>query len=192
VSCTRPGETTGDNAAGQKEKPQGSAADGSETLLLTLRHPHGVVGTLELSTAYSWKSACESLSVCTSRGEYRLEGMDSLSFRPFQGKVLGIPLEKLRPRGEVVEYIYKRNGFNPVIADNQVVSAGYFDEIRAFVSAVEAASPYADAATSSPAPSAGRRNLAAFRANAKTHPVLTGFDDIRPTYRLLEDLRKRL
>ena len=162
LSCTLPGEKTA----------------GAETLLLTLGHPHGVIGTLELSTAYSWKTACESLSVCTGKGAYRLEGMDELSFCPLQGKVLGLPVEKVRPRTETVEYLYKRNGFNPVISENQVVSAGYFDEIRAFVSAVEACPAF-------PAPHQGRPDA---RSRAKAHPILSSFDDIRPTYRLLDKI----
>ena len=166
VSCTRP------------EAEGASTNGGTETLLLTLEHPQGVVGTLELSTAYSWKSASESMSVCTAKGEYRLEGMDELSFRPFQGKVLGIPLEKVRPRAERVEYLYRRNGFNPVIADNQIVSAGYFDELRAFTAAVEAG----------PATPASRSGRPDARSRAKAHPVLSGFDDIRPTYRLLDKI----
>ena len=172
VSCVRPGvEGDGGSAAGK-----GSAAGGAETLLLTLEHPHGVAGTLELSTAYSWKSAGEGLSVCTAKGEYQLEGMDELSFRPFQGRILGIPLEKVRPRADRVEYLYRRNGFNPVIADNQIVSAGYFDELRAFTAAVEAG----------PATPASRSGRPGARSLAKAHPVLTGFSDIRPTYRLLD------
>ena len=42
-----------------------------DSYLLMLQHPH-IVGTLELSTAYSWTDAEESLKVCTRSGIYHL------------------------------------------------------------------------------------------------------------------------
>ena len=39
--------------------------------IIMLRHSH-IVGTLELSTAYTWTAAEESLKICTSKGIYRL------------------------------------------------------------------------------------------------------------------------
>ena len=124
--------------------------------ILMLRHPH-IVGTLELSTAYTWTSAEESLKVCTSRGIYRLSQMEELTFEPKPSAILGVPREKVCTHNRGVEYLYARNqsavpfrlsklpalplgsskNFTPVLPDNQIYSQGFFDEIQAFVDAVE-------------------------------------------------------
>ena len=109
-------------------------AEGS--YILMLRHPH-IVGTLELSTAYSWTDAEESLKVCTCSGSYRLSQMEELSFTPSSRTVSGIPMEKLRPHKRTVEYLYQNNSFSPILSANQVYSQGYFNELATFVEAVE-------------------------------------------------------
>lgn len=130
--------------------------------ILMLRHPH-ITGTLELSTAYSWASAEESLKVCTDSGIYRLSQMDSLTFRPKKDAVLGVPIEKLRPNVMPVEYLYDRNSFNPTLINNQVYSQGFFNEIMTFVNAVE--------------------------ENKHAMPLIA--NTIRDTYALLEELLKK-
>ena len=130
--------------------------------ILMLRHPH-ITGTLELSTAYSWASAEESLKVCTDSGIYRLSQMDSLTFRPQKDAVLGVPIEKLRPNVMPVEYLYDRNSFNPTLINNQVYSQGFFNEIMTFVNAVE--------------------------ENKHAMPLIA--NTIRDTYALLEELLKK-
>ena len=104
--------------------------------ILMLSHPH-IVGTLELSTAYTWTSAEESLKVCTSKGIYRLSQMEELTFEPKPSTIFGIPIEKIRPCNKTVEYIYTRNNFTPVLPNNQIYSQGYFEELQTFVEAVE-------------------------------------------------------
>ena len=104
--------------------------------ILMLSHPH-IVGTLELSTAYTWTSAEESLKVCTSKGIYRLSQMEKLTFEPNPSTILGIPIEKVHPHNKTIEYLYVRNNFTPVLPNNQIYSQGYFSELFTFVEAVE-------------------------------------------------------
>jgi virulence factor len=104
--------------------------------ILMLRHPH-IVGTLELSTTYTWATAEESLKVCTSNGIYRLSQMEKLTFEPRTSTLFGIPIEKVRPHNKTIEYLYARNHFNPTLPNNQIYSQGYFNEILAFVNTVE-------------------------------------------------------
>ena len=104
--------------------------------IIMLRHPH-IVGTLELSTAYTWTTAEESLKVCTSKGIYRISQMEELTFEPKPSSIFGIPIEKIRPCNKTVEYIYTRNNFTPVLPNNQIYSQGYFEELQTFVEAVE-------------------------------------------------------
>ena len=70
-----------------------------DSFILMLQHPH-IVGTLELSTAYTWTAAKETLKVCTKSGIYTLSQMEKLTFTPMVSTVFGIPMEKLRPRHE--------------------------------------------------------------------------------------------
>ena len=58
-----------------------------DSYIIMLQHPN-IVGTLELSTAYSWTTAEESLKVCTASGIYRLSQMEKLAFIPTPSIVL--------------------------------------------------------------------------------------------------------
>ena len=112
------------------------------TLLLTLRH-EAITGILELSTAYSWQNAIETLTVNTERGIYELSQMETLTFTPKPGQVFGIPLEKVTRRSAITETLLSRNNFVPTTVNNQIYTQGYFDEIKAFVAAVQKGSPFA-------------------------------------------------
>ena len=107
-----------------------------DSYILMLQHPH-IIGTLELSTAYSWNAAEESLKVCAHSGVYHLSQMESLTFTPKSSTLLGIPIEKLRTMKSTVENLYQRNNFTPILANNQVYTQGFYNEIEAFISQVE-------------------------------------------------------
>ena len=107
-----------------------------DSYILMLQHPH-IVGTLELSTAYTWTAAKETLKICTKSGIYTLSQMEELTFTPTSSTVLGIPMEKLRPRHEKKEFLFQRNNYTPILANNQVYTQGYYSEIEAFISQVE-------------------------------------------------------
>lgn len=104
--------------------------------VLMLQHAQ-IVGTLELSTAYSWTDAQETLKVTTHSGTYLMNQMEELTFMSTPPHVLGLPSEKLHPHHASKEYLYLRNNFTPILGNNQIYSQGYFNEVDAFVSAVE-------------------------------------------------------
>ena len=133
-----------------------------DSYLLMLQHPH-IVGTLELSTAYAWTAAEESMKVCTHSGIYNLSQMEELTSSPNSSSLFGIPIEKIQPRHKTVEYLYTRNNFAPILTNNQVYSQGYFNEISAFVESVE----------------------------DRADNVLTGLQSIRDTYQLISTLKNR-
>ena len=108
----------------------------SASYILMLRHPH-IVGTLELSTSYTWTSAGESLKVCTSKGIYRLSQMELLTFEPKHSSILGIPYEKVHKHNKTIEYLYARNNFTPIFPNNQIYSQGYYSEIQSFIASIE-------------------------------------------------------
>ena len=105
-----------------------------DSCVLMLRHPH-IVGTLELSTAYTWTAAEESLKVSTSKGIYRLSQMEELTFEPIPSTILGIPIEKVRQFNKTIEHLYVRN--TPILLNNQIYSQGYYNEILSFVTSIE-------------------------------------------------------
>ena len=133
-----------------------------DSYLLMLQHPH-IVGTLELSTAYTWTDAEETLKVCTRSGIYNLLQMENLTFSPNSFSLLGVPFEKVHPRRKTVEYLYVSNDFAPILTNNQVYSQGYFNEISAFVESVE----------------------------DRADNVLTGLQSVKDTYQLISTLKNR-
>ena len=107
-----------------------------DSYILLLQHPH-IVGTLELSTAYTWTAAEETLKVCTKSGIYHLSQMEELTFTPTSSTVFGIPIEKLHSRHETKVLLFQRNNFTPILSNNQVYTQGYYGEIVAFINQVE-------------------------------------------------------
>ena len=93
------------------------------------------MGDLEVSTDYSWQEAQELLSVNTEQDIYRLDNLERLDFVPKRSAVLGIPLEKVLQSRTSVVNLYGRNAFLPT--DNQLVTQGFFSEIRTFADKVE-------------------------------------------------------
>lgn len=128
--------------------------------ILILQHPN-IIGTLELSTAYSWTSSKESLRVNTHSGIYHLSQMDELTLMPKTGSIFGIPLEKVHPCPQTIEYLYHRKGFSPILTNNEIYSQGYFNSIDTFINAVEKRLSY----------------------------VVTPFSAILPAYDVIEQIR---
>lgn len=124
----------------------------------------GVTGMLELSTSYTWTDARESLRVCSQSAVYDLQQLEVLTRQKKQPSVWGIPVEKVMPRRKTVEYLFERSNFVPTLPNNQVFTQGYYNEISAFVEAVE-----------------GR--------NRKD--IVSSLDSLHDTFALLESLRQR-
>lgn len=127
--------------------------------ILMLQHQH-IVGTIELSTCHSWQDAQQSLTVHTHSGTYHLNQCEELSFVSKQSAIAGIPIEKLRPRRQSVEFLYRHDSFSPTLAGNTIYTDGFFQEVTTFVNAVE-----------------GKR------AN-----ILTDLQSIEPTLKLIDNI----
>ncbi len=107
-----------------------------QTFLLILEHQN-ITGVLELSTDYSWQEAQEQLSINTDKGQYILDRMENLDFIPRRSAVFGIPLEKVIRHNATAVNLYGRNSFVPTVSNNQIVSQGFFSEIKTFADMVE-------------------------------------------------------
>lgn len=110
---------------------RGNAA--GRTIYLQTEHRGGAAGATELSTEYSWQSPHESLVVNTAAATYEQENTERLSRCPKPPTLLGIPSEKVLRRAPRTELLEDRNNFNPVLVNNQLYTAGYYGEIRAFL-----------------------------------------------------------
>lgn len=113
-----------------------STRSSSHTLLLMLAHG-STVGTLELSTGYSWDAPVEQLSVCTPKGLFALSSISTLTFQPFPSSVGGIPWEKIRHSQVFEEHLCRHDDFSPTLASSLWVEHGFYHELQSFVAAVE-------------------------------------------------------
>lgn len=108
----------------------------NDTYFIHLSH-NGFIGSIELSTHYSWKNAEENLILNTTDGIYKMENMETLTFEKKSKTILSIPLEKIYKSDEYLQILYNKNSFNPILENNQLFSAGYYNEIKNFVELCE-------------------------------------------------------
>lgn len=135
---------------------------GGITLQLLFRHG-SAQGLAEISTAYSWNTAEELLTVNTRKGTFRLVPSESLVMVPAAGNVAGIPIEKLRPGQTASFTLFSRNSFTPTLRDNPVHTGGFFEEIRRF------------------------SEIAERRGGENLSPL----GSLRPVYRLMQEIREK-
>ena len=106
------------------------------TVVLMLAHGD-VVGTVELSTGYSWATPVESMTVHTRSGVYALPSIDVLTFQPVEVSLAGIPWEKMRHCNGSVEYLCRHDSFSPILESSTLVEHGFYHELKYFVDKVE-------------------------------------------------------
>lgn len=140
----------------------GNAAYGM-TLMIVLKH-ESATRVLELSTAYSWATATEQMTINTREGTYEMSQMERLDFCPKMGSLCGVPLEKVLHRRQATISLLARNKFAPIRANNQIYTQGFYGDIKAFTDAVE-----------------GR--------NAN---ISSSLESLVPTYELLECIRRKI
>ena len=133
-----------------------------ETSFVLLEHKSGVVGSLELSTDYSWAAPQENLTVNTKGGVFESNGLFNLSFTEKSKKITGIPIEKVFQKSIQQHVLLSNNGFVPIAQNNSLTLQGYYHEISLFVAAVES----------------GKGNL-------------TDFAELLKSYQLLDSLGKK-
>lgn len=110
--------------------------NGGITYLIILQHEK-ITGVLELSSAYTWINAQETLLINTKKGSYSLNQMEELTFQAKPGIFCGIPVEKVLSDNKTEAHFYERNNFIPSLVNNQIYSQGYYSEIKAFLDANE-------------------------------------------------------
>jgi virulence factor len=108
----------------------------ANTLFLQLKHGK-IIGNMEISTQYSWNQPLELLSINTENGVYNLKNHQSLTFEPKNGNILSVPREKIFRTVPEKQYLFNGNNFLPVFENNQIVTQGYFSEIKTFANLCE-------------------------------------------------------
>ncbi len=82
----------------------------NRTVFIQTRHPGGVIGSLELSTEYSWNNPVEELTVkYQSLDEIvRLKNMNEVSIEKKPGTLLGIPIEKIWKVASEQSFLFRK------------------------------------------------------------------------------------
>jgi virulence factor len=110
-----------------------SSSNENLTIFLQLTHNNDTLGSIELSTDYSWKNANEHLIINTKKGIYEIKNTDEVIFSPKEKSIFKIPKEKIFNTPNASITLKQRNNFNPILENNQLYSSGYFSEIESFV-----------------------------------------------------------
>lgn len=111
--------------------------NGQISLFIHLTHQNGSIGSLELSSNYSWKNPSEQLSVNTKKGIFTVINSNELSFEAKDGLILGLPKEKIFKNNRQIVKLQERSDFSPIFENNQLYTSGYFDEVKNFISFCE-------------------------------------------------------
>ncbi len=122
---------------GEVKELQYNHDNNKTTWNLLINHSEGVVGHLELSTAYTWNNAKEGIKVVCKNGVYESNHINDLRFYSKPGQIMGIPLEKVLRSNTTEEALISNTGFVPLAEYNQLFVQGYYAEIEAFVQACE-------------------------------------------------------
>jgi len=107
------------------------------TILMQTRHSNKVIGSLEISTMYSWNFPKEELCINTQKGIYEMANHQQLIYAPKPSNIMSIPVDKVFSSVPTKEYLFDTNNFLPVFQNNQLVSQGYFNEIKTFLDLCE-------------------------------------------------------
>lgn len=107
------------------------------TIQLLLQHTSGAIGSIELSTDYTWDGATEELTINTKSGIFESKNSFELVFTPKSKVVMGIPLEKVLKKAQTKTTLLSNNGFVPTSEYNALNLQGYYDEVKTFVDLVE-------------------------------------------------------
>lgn len=109
---------------------------GQLSVFVQMKH-QDVIGSIEISSQYSWIMAKEELSINTEKGVYDMQNHQLLTYTSKPNIICSIPVEKVIPALPQKQYLYNGNSFIPNFQNNQLVSQGYYGEIKTFMDLCE-------------------------------------------------------
>lgn len=137
----------------------------NKTLLIQVVHENGIIGALELSTAYAWQMAHEQLTVVEEKGIYELNNLSELLYKKKPLLLGNIPFDKIVKFNPVTEILFNQNTFQPVMQHNNIYVNGFYSELETFISICE------------------------HPESAKNY---SGLISLKPTYELLDEIRNSI
>jgi virulence factor len=114
-----------------------SSVQADQTLFLHLKHQSGLIGNVELNTSGWWQNSQEILHVTDRKYEYFVQNMEELIQTQRPKSLLSIPVEKIRKPEIISRVLYRKNGFLPLAEHNEIMSAGYYNELTSFLDMCE-------------------------------------------------------
>lgn len=101
-------------------------------------HESSCKGIIELSSMHSWQKLEEHMSITTNCSVFEAIYPQFLCETMYQGDILGIPLEKIRPKKYSTKKVYFDNNYlNPITERNTLADQGFYNEILSFVNICE-------------------------------------------------------
>ncbi|MBC7830288.1 MAG: Gfo/Idh/MocA family oxidoreductase [Chitinophagaceae bacterium] len=104
---------------------------------LLVKHVNDVQGMIQLSTAYSWAGAFETLEINTTDHIVYANYPNELKTIEKSGTLLKIPKEKVWSGPEAHKIYFSNSGFVPGATDNSFIVQGFYPEIKHFLSLTE-------------------------------------------------------
>jgi virulence factor len=111
--------------------------EGQISLMLQMRHRKNIIGTIEISTQYTWVQAKERLTVNTDKGIFEMKNHQLLTYTGKPDSILPANEEKLFSHIPAKQYLFDGNNFLPEFRYNQLSTQGFLSEIQTFVNLCE-------------------------------------------------------
>ncbi len=108
-----------------------------DTVFIHLMHAKGTIGSVELSTGYSWGQAEEQMIIVEKNNIYELNNLSELLHKNKPATMASIPLEKVLKFVPETKVLYNQNTFVPTIQQNNLYMNGFYSELEAFVHCCE-------------------------------------------------------
>ena len=110
--------------------------NGSIGYILNVMHANGVIGSLEVSTAYSWRSFVDRIVINYNDKTVSAGYPAELQIQKKSGVYFHLPAEKIFSGGTEAVQLLSAGNSTPVLIDNHVYLNGYFGEVQQFVTMV--------------------------------------------------------
>jgi virulence factor len=104
---------------------------------ITLLHHNGVMGTVQLSTHYSWSNPRDVIEIVTASEIITAEYPNQLRSYEKPTSVFGVPLDKVLKNKVTTNTYFNNTGIIPSGENNSLFIQGFYGEVEAFAQLVE-------------------------------------------------------
>lgn len=109
----------------------------SDTLFVHVQHDSHIIGSIELSTGYSWQQAEERLTAVGKDAVYQLNGFSELLHIKKPKTLLSYPMDKVTRFIPETKILFNQNTFLPEVCHNNLYVHGFYSELKTFIHACE-------------------------------------------------------